>query len=160
MAPRSRNAIADRALVAAREDTSTTAGTLAARAWLHARGLSSMGVARWYAEILLDVVDQRAREQFDERVDTRFRIQIYCEEWGLMFCHAGRASWIRVTDIPFAHGHDEFGLLASTPPLKDLGVLLRAIEHQHVIRFRRPHAVVRTNLPRAEAAIRRWVESL
>ena len=141
-------------------DKATTAGMLAARSWLTSRGLASTGVLRWHAEILLDVVDQPAREQFDERSDTRFRIEIYSEEWGFFFCHGGQCSWIRVTDIPFVHGRDDFGLLGSTPGLRDLGTLLRSAEQKHAIRFRRRNASVNTNLPTAEPSIRRWVESL
>lgn len=139
--------------------STTTAGMLAARAWFHARALSTPGLLRWHAEILLDVVDQPAREKFDERTDTRFRVEIYSEEWGFLFCHAGQASWIRVTDIPFVHGRDDFRLLSLTPALKDIGVLLRSLEQRHRIQFRRRNAVVSTNIPHAEPPIRRWVES-
>jgi hypothetical protein len=138
----------------------TTAGMLAARMWFRARALSAPGLLRWHAEILLDVVDQPARESFDERTDTRFRLEIYSEEWGFLFCHAGLASWIRITDIPFVHGRDDFGLLSSTPALKDIGGLLRGVEHRHRIHFRRRHALVLTNIPNAETPIRRWTESL
>src|SRR5438105_2591072 len=50
-------------------ETSTTAGMLAARTWLTARSLSAPGLMRWNAEILLDVVDEPAREPFDERFE-------------------------------------------------------------------------------------------
>src|SRR5947207_487774 len=80
---------------------------------------------------------------FDERTDTRFRVEIYSEEWGFLFCHAGQASWIRVTDVPFVHGRDDFKLLPSMPALKDLGTLLRSVEQQHHVRFRRRNALVR-----------------
>jgi hypothetical protein len=46
------------------------------------------------------------------------------------------------------------------PALKELGHLLRWIESQHGLRFRRDHAAVRTNLAHAEATIRRWIQSL
>lgn len=141
-------------------DKATTAGMLAARSWLTSCGLTSTGVLRWHAEILLDVVDQPAREEFDDRFDTRFRIEIYAEEWGFFVCHAGQSSWIRVTDIPFVHGRDDFRLLGSTPSLRDLGGLIRSLERQHRIHFSRGNARVSTNLPAAEPSIRRWVESL
>jgi hypothetical protein len=133
---------------------------LAARAWFRDRALSAPGLLRWHAEVLLDVVDQPARDQFDERTDTRFRLEIYSEEWGFLFCHAGRASWIRVTDVPFVHGRDDFRLLSTTPALRDIGHLLRAVEQRHGLQFRRRNAHVTTNIPNAEPAIRRWVESL
>src|SRR4051812_39414952 len=98
MGLRSRNTVGLWAPVASSHDKATTAGMLAARSWLTSRGLTSTGVLRWHAEILLDIVDQPAREEFDDRVDTRFRIEIYSEEWGFCFCHGGQSSWIRVTD--------------------------------------------------------------
>jgi hypothetical protein len=133
---------------------------LAARAWFQARALSAPGLVRWHAETLLDIVDEPAREKFDERVDTRFRLEIYSEEWGFFFCHAGHASWIRVTDIPFVHGRDDFRLLSSTPALKDISLLVQSIEQRHGILLRRRNARVSTNVPNAEHSIRRWVESL
>lgn len=158
--PWSRVTIPDLAPIAARERTATTAGMLAARAWLSARGLSVAGGMRWHAQILLDVTDQPALWELDQRVDTRFKIEISSDDWGYLFCHGGRASWIRVDDIPLVHGREDFKLLSSTPPLKDLGVLVRALESQYSIRFCRRNALVVTNLPGAEPEIRRWVESL
>lgn len=146
--------------VATGQGSSTTAGMLAARTWLTARSLTAPTLTRWHATVSLGITDQRPTVELDERVDTRFRIEIYSEEWGYFFCHGGRASWIRVTDIPFVHGRDDFQLLAATPALKDLGQLLRRVEKQHGLRFRRDHALVRTNLAHAELEIRRWVLSL
>src|SRR3954471_13022343 len=103
MSPRSRLATGHAVPYAAGHESTTTAGMLAARAWFRARALTAPGLLRWNAEILLDVVDQPARDKFDERIDTRFRLEIYSEEWGFLFCHGGQASWIRVTDIPFVH---------------------------------------------------------
>lgn len=140
--------------------TSATAGKLAAQAWLREQKLSAPALLPWHAEISLDVRDVPATLHFDERRDTRFRLEIYSEEWGFFFCHGGQASWVRITDIPFVHGRDEFGLLQLVPPLRDIGSLLRMIEQRHQIAFRREHALVRTNLPSAEPAIRLWVQSL
>jgi len=138
----------------------STPGALAASSWLSARGISAGGLLRWNAEIALDVIDAPAPEEFDDRVASRFHLEIYAEEWGFYFCHAGRASWIRVTDIPFVHGRDDFAILSATPPLEDIGSLLRELESRHSIQFRRDRALVRTNLSRAEPAIRAWVLSL
>jgi hypothetical protein len=141
-------------------DTPTT-GALAARTWLGSRGLTSVGLQRWHVDVLLDVVDQVARSAYDERVDTRFRLQIYSEEWGFMFCHACMTSRIRVHHAPMIHGRDDFGLLRSTSSsLADISTLLRSVEHRNRISFRRRNALIRTNLVAAEAAIRRWVEWL
>jgi hypothetical protein len=143
-----------------KQETSTTAAMLAARSWLFSRGLSPGSLVQWRAEIVLDVVDAPARAVFDERVDTCFRIEIYSHEWAFRFCHGGHSSWIRVTDVPFVHGRDDFKLLGVTPALRDLGSVVRTLEQKHGIRFRRRHAHIHTDLPNAEASIRRWVESL
>ena len=135
-------------------------GKLAAQAWARARALSAPTLTPWHVEISLDVHDGPATHDVDLSRDTRFRLEIYSEEWGVFFCHGGRASWIRVTDIAFVHGRDDFGLLDIVPPLKDVHALLRTIEHQHDIAFRRDHALIRTNVPRAEAAVRAWVLAL
>jgi hypothetical protein len=143
-----------------RRTTSTTAGMLATRGWLTARGLPPSQTPLWHAEIVLDIADQFAREQFDERVDTRCRIEIYADEWGVQLCHGGRSSKIRVTDVAFVEGRDDFQLIDSLPPLRDLGQLLRKVEARNDIQFRRRNAAIQTNLLTADAAIRAWIESL
>lgn len=145
---------------AAGQSGASTAGKLAAHTWLRTRGLSAPALRPWHIEISFDVRDAPAAAQFEERTDTRFRLEIYSEEWGFFFCHRGRASWIRVTDIPFVHGRDDFNMLRSTPALEDIGALFRAVQQQHSITFRREHALVRTNVPSAEPAIRVWIQTL
>jgi len=135
-------------------------GAIASAHWLAQRRLSSTSVLRWHVEIALDVVDGPAPVEFDERTATRFHIDLYSEEWGVFFCHAGRSSWVRVTDIAFVHGRDDFGLLAEMPALPDLGAWLRRLEQQHGVVFQRAFARVRTNLANAEPVIRRWIASL
>jgi hypothetical protein len=135
------------------------AGSRAASAWLEERGLEPPDITRWHAELSLSTLDAPAPVHFDERTDTRFHIDIYTEEWGYFFCHGGKASWIRVTDIPFVHGRDELGLLAQTPALADIGALVRGLENQYRVMFRRKHALIRTNVAGAEIPIRRWIES-
>ena len=142
------------------QSTASTAGKRAAHGWLQSQGLSAPALTPWHVEVSFDVRDTAATLLFDERRDTRFRIEIYSEEWGFFFCHRGKASWIRTTDISFVHGRDDFGLLPSTPPLKDIGALLGSIQRQHALTFRREHALVRTNLQSAELAIRLWILSL
>ena len=115
---------------------------------------------RWHVEIALDVQHDRAPTDFDESVATRFHLNIYSEEWGVYFCHAGRSSWIRVTDIAFVHGRDDYRLLAIMPPLEDVGTLLRRIEQQHGLGFQRRYASIKTNVPSLEPAIRGWVAAL
>ncbi|HEX5064164.1 MAG TPA: hypothetical protein VFV99_32535 [Kofleriaceae bacterium] len=138
--------------------STTTAGALAAATWLRTRGMSSP--TRWHVEIALDVMNDRAPTDFDETRATRFHLNIYTEEWGVHFVHRGRSSWIRVTDIAFVHGRDEYKLLGILPALKDVGRLLRQLEQTHEIKFQRQHAAVHTNMPQAERAIREWIASL
>lgn len=138
----------------------SSAGARGAASWLALRGLDASMLKRWHVEVSLGTTDEIPTVNYDDRVDTRFHIDVYSEEWGYFFCHAGKASWIRVTDIPFVHGRDDFGLLAQTPALTDVGALMRALESRHQIELRRKHALVRTNLAGSEPAIRRWVESL
>jgi hypothetical protein len=137
----------------------STLGSRDAASWLSDRNLP-LPTTRWFAEIALDTRDRPAPAEFDERVDTRFHLDLYSEEWGFLFCHGGKVSRIRVTDIPFVHGRDEFQLLAVTPTLGVIGSFLRQLEHDHDIRFRREHALVHTDLPSAELQIRRWVLSM
>ena|SRR5687767_14918412 len=147
-------------VVASSQQGPTIAGRLAAEAWLRGLSVTPLALMPWHVEISLDVRDQPATREFDERRDTRFHIEIYSAEWGFFFCHQNRASWVRVTDIPFMHGRDDFRLLPRTPALKDLGPFLRALEKEHGLVFRREHAHVRTNLANAEAAVRRWILAL
>jgi hypothetical protein len=137
-----------------------TTGKLAAQSWLRNLGLTGLAVGPWHVEVTLEPRDAAPGAVFDERRDTRFRIEIYSEEWGVFFCHAGKASWIRVTDIAFVHGRDDHGLLASMPRLEDIGLLLRAVERTYAVSFRREHALIRTNLPSIEGAVRLWIRSL
>jgi hypothetical protein len=140
---------------------SANSGALSAAAWLTSLGLNPpSGTLRWHAEISMDTVDGPARVEYDEHKDTRFHLDIYSEEWGFFFCHAGRVSWIRITDIPFVHGRDDHQLLLQTPALPDIGKLLRSLEEKHHVRFQRQHAIVRTNVVAAEPVIRRWLLTL
>jgi hypothetical protein len=140
--------------------STVTAGALAAGTWLWTRGLTAPSDRRWHVEIALDVIDERAPLLFDEMTATRFHLDVYTEEWGFYLSHAGRSSWIRVTDIAFVHGRDDFGVFDLCPPLKDLGLLVRRFEQTHKVKFRRDHAAVTTNLTAAESPIRSWLMAL
>jgi hypothetical protein len=133
------------------------AGALATAVWASARGLLVPPRTEWELSIALDVVDAHVSPWFAETTDTRFHIAIASIEWGFYFCHHSRVSWIRVTDVPFVHERDDFSLLPRTPPLRELGTLVRALEERHRIRFRREHAAIRASLPNAEHAVREWV---
>lgn len=116
---------------------------------------------RWYAEIAMGVAHERPPTDFDESIATRLHINIYSEEWGIYFCHRARSSWIRVTDVAFVHGRDELELFRFMPSsLAQLGLLVRRIESTEGIRFERTQPSIKTNVERAEAAIRNWLVSL
>ena len=138
---------------------SSTSGRNAAAEWLGDRGIQTV-LKRWHVEVSLATLDTPAPLHYDDRSDTRFHVDVYSEEWGFFFCHDGRASWIRITDIAFVHGRDDFGLLAQTPALADVGALMRTLEVRYKVGFRRKLALVRTNVPTSETEIRAWVESL
>lgn len=137
-----------------------TPGAIAAAAWLRDRGVTAPTPPRWHVEISLDVINQRPPTDFDDATATRFHLSIYAEEWGVYFCHRGRSSWIRITDVAFVHGRDDFKLVGSLPPLKDVGTLVRRLEQEHQIRFQRKHASIRTNIPAIEPAVRSWIATL
>jgi hypothetical protein len=137
-----------------------TVGALAASSWLAARGTAATGLVRWHAEIAMGITDDPVPVEFDENLATRFHVAIYSEEWGVFLCHGGRWSWIRVTDLAFVHTRDDFGLISRVPPLDQLGTLLRRIERDHSLSFRRDRAVIHTNLVNAEPAIRAWLLAL
>jgi hypothetical protein len=97
---------------------------------------------------------------FDRKRATRLQIHIHADEWGYRFCHAGRESWIRITDIPFVHGRDEHALVGSTPPLKNFSAFVRGLEARNRVEFQREHAAIVTSIPDAERGIRSWLRSL
>ena len=132
-------------------------GPIASAAWLLDRELFPIE-RHWFVEIALGITDEPP--PFDGRDDTRFHIELFAEEWGYLFCHAGRTSWIRVTDVPFVHGRDEYQLLHRTPPLPGIGKLLRHVEALHGLRFVRARAAIRTNIADGEHAIRSWIVTL
>jgi hypothetical protein len=143
--------------VAATHGKGPHAGMLATGSWLAARGLLVPPRTRWEVTIALDVVDRPAQAAFSEARDTRFHIAIASTEWGFYFCHHGRASWIRVTDVPFVHERDDHALLVRMPPLRALGRLVRSLEDTYCVRFRREHAAIRSTITGAEPAIWEWV---
>jgi hypothetical protein len=132
------------------------AGALAAGAWLAARGLARPP-GGWDVAIAVEVFDRPASPSLTNPAEARFELAISSTEWGFLFCHRGRLSWIRVTDVPYVHDRDDHELLRRVPPLRDVGSLVRSVEHRSAINFRRQHASISTNLPGAEPAIRAWV---
>jgi hypothetical protein len=138
---------------------SPNTGPLASAAWLLARNLRPHE-PRWYAEVALDINRHATLDEVDQVDATRFHLQIYSEEWGYMFTHLGRTSWIRVTDIAFVHGRDDYELLRTTPSLREIGTLVRSLEHRFAVTLPRDRPLVRTSLVAAERALREWVVTL
>ncbi len=126
---------------------STNTGPLASAAWLVARNVFPTE-NRWSIEILLG------------DVETQFALELFAEEWGFRFTHAGKQSWIRVTDLPFVHGRDDHGLIGERPPLRNIGALIKKLESRHAIRFDRGSAEIRCSIAGAEPAIRDWLQTL
>jgi hypothetical protein len=147
---------------AAPRGSTVTAGGLAASTWLANRSIAVPAGARWHVEIALGVTATPPPLHVDRESSgtTMFHLDIYAEEWGFHVSTPGKSSWIRVTDIAFVHGRDEFQLLAVCPPLKDIGLLVRRFEQMHRVRFQRQLATITTNLDHAEPPIRSWLTSL
>lgn len=122
----------------------TTAGAEDAQRWLHARGLPRP--PHWHVELVVP-----------SRETTRFELSIYAEEWGFALHHDHKTSWIRVTDIAFVHGRDDFALLARTPSLESIDALLAKLEAEHAFAFQRAATTIRTNVPGAPEAVRAWL---
>jgi hypothetical protein len=136
-------------------------GPMASAAWLAARDLIPLET-KWSATITFDGAEHHGTDPtvFDEATGTRFRIDIFAEEWGYQFCYRGRSSWIRVTDVRFAHGRDEHELLAVTPPLREIGRLLTSLESRYDIAFPRHAVDVTTTIKDGVDPIKRWALDL
>jgi len=120
-----------------------TVGAEASHRWLTTLALPS--VPKWQAEIVLSTGS------------TSFELNIYAEEWGFAFRHGGRTSWIRVTDVAFVHGRDDFALLMRTPNLLAIGQTIADLERTHDVALRRAQPTIRTNIPFATEVIREWI---
>jgi hypothetical protein len=125
-----------------------TLGSAASVKWLDDRGLDARRTPHWYVEVSIDS-DQR---------DTRLELNIYPEEWGFVLRRGTKMSSIRITDVPFVHGLDDFQLLATTPALAEFGGLITVIERRFELGFFTTRATVRSNLTRAAAVVRPWLE--
>lgn len=124
-----------------------TLGAAASASWLEARELDVRATPHWFVEIAID----------SRTLDSRFELNIYPEEWGFAFRRGTRASSIRITDIAFVHGLDDFQLQPRTPALERIADLLRELEQRHEIAIDRANARVRSNLVRAKAVVRAWL---
>lgn len=127
---------------------SPNTGPLAAAAWLASLDIVPPS-QRWSVEIALPAAGE-----------SRFKLDVYSEEWGYSFAYGDRVSWIRVTDIRFVHGRDDHDLLPITPPLRNIATLLSKIESRYDLAFDRERVQVRTNIPGAEPALLAWAREL
>ena len=127
---------------------SPNTGPLAASAWLAALEIVPES-QRWSVEITLPATEE-----------SRFRLDVYSEEWGYSFAYRDRVSWIRVTDIRFVHGRDDHELLAQTPSLRSIPTLISGLERRYDIAFDRTAATVRTSIPGAESALLAWARTI
>jgi hypothetical protein len=135
-----------------------TMGSVDSFDWMRARGVVP-GNHHWFVEVALSTCDEPL-VQWSDDMDTRLHVYIYPSEWGFLFCHQGRGSWIRVADRAHVHGRDDFGLVDSTPPLREIASLLSRLESSHTMQLRRDHVLVRTNLSDIEGSVRDWVLAL
>jgi hypothetical protein len=127
---------------------SPNTGPLAASAWLASLDIIPDS-QRWSVEITLPASEQ-----------SRFKLDVYSEEWGFSFAYGERVSWIRVTDIRFVHGRDDHDLLAQTPPLRSIHALVAGLERRYDIAFDRDRAAVRTTILGSEPALLAWARGL
>jgi hypothetical protein len=139
-------ALRERVMLSSAGSSATTAGALASQKWLRTLGLTPPLKAGWHAELELTA-----------STFTRFHVEITDSEWGFLFEHEHHSSWIRVTEIPFVHDRDDYKLLHRTPPLRDIGYLVRELERDHQISFRRTTASVHTDLPGLVPEAIRWL---
>jgi hypothetical protein len=124
--------------------------------WLAARGLRAPESGAWRTTILLDVVDPWG-VSLDVDVHTRLQITIEASGWGVVFCRGRGSSSLRVTTAPRVHQRDDFGLLPHITELGGLGAFVHWLERRFQIQFRRPDAVVYTDLPCAQSRILLWI---
>jgi hypothetical protein len=124
-----------------------TIGALASAAWVERHGLHVSGTPHWYLEISIPT----------DAADTRFEINIYPEEWGIIFRRGNRVSSIRVTDLPFVHGLDDHRLLQHVSDIETIDHILALLEQRYDLAFHRMKATVRSNLTRAASIVRAWL---
>ena len=127
---------------------SPNTGPLAAAQWLAALDIVPP-TQRWSVEIALPASGE-----------SRFKLDIYSEEWGYTFAYRDRVSWIRVTDIRFVHGRDDHDLLSITPPLRKIDTLVTTLEKRFDLAFDRERAHVRTTILGAETALLAWARTI
>jgi hypothetical protein len=135
-----------------------TVGSVDANDWLKQLEIRAQDL-HWFVELGLGTGDAPLSETWGDG-ETRLHVYIYPQEWGFLFSHAGSSSWIRIADRAYVHGRDDFGLVSSTPPLREIASFVRELEHRHAIALRRDRVLVRTNLPAIDQCVRDWAALL
>ena len=107
----------------------------------------------------LDILARPATFTFSASIDTRFHLTVRSDEWSFYFCRDGRASLIRVRDVALKE-RDDHALLARTPPLREVGSLVREIESRWRIQFHRSYGAAQSDIAGAEPIARAWLASL
>jgi hypothetical protein len=119
--------------------------------WLRRLELSS-GSAPWEVTIALaDTVHAPT---------AHLHLAIESDEWGFRFERGGELSWIRVRGAPMVYLRDDFRLLAETRSLRELPLLVSALEARFSIELRRTQLAVHGELHDPNGAIERWVDRL
>lgn len=142
--------IEERVMLSSAGASTTTAGALAATAWLRKRGQTPPWDRRWHIELGLKA----------ERETSAFRLEIANDEWGYHFVYGAQSSWIRIKSLPFVHERDDLRLLSRTPPLREISTFVRFLEQEHGVSFSRRHVSISTDLPGIEREARAWIATL
>lgn len=141
--------IDERVLLSSAGSSTTSAGALAAVAWLRARGLTPPRTSGWQVEIALGTSDT-----------SQFVLEIDHRHWGFSFSHGGCSSSISVVALPIVIGADDYDLVGRTPPLQHVGQLVRSLEQEHRISLRRSPPRIEADLDGLESAARSWLSTL
>lgn len=141
-------ALEERVLLSSAGQSRLTAGALAAARWLRTIGQTPPSS------------DWNARLELVATPATSFTIEVSHADWGFEFRHAGRCSIIRVASLPKIDERDDFKLLLLTPPLQGIGGLIRRLEREHEIGFRRSTACIETTVPALVPDALRWLAQL
>ena len=141
-------ALEERVLLSSAGQSRMTAGALAAARWLRTLG-QTPPTGDWWAR--LELVATPA---------TSFTIEICHASWSFELRHAARVSAIQVASLPTVHERDDFKLLLYTPPLQNIGGLIRRLEREHEIGFRRSTACIESSVPELVPDALRWLAQL
>jgi hypothetical protein len=84
-------------------------------------------------------------------------LNVYPDEWAVIFRRGARVSSIRFIDDAFIRGRDDDDLARVFPTLDRVRNFLTLLERRFDIGFDRTGATVRSNFTRATAIVRVWL---